>query len=48
MPVAEIKDFNVLIDNNPFIDQSVKNKQEVYEKLLLKCQETLIIQQKTY
>ena len=33
MPLAEIKDFNVLIDNNPFFDQPVKNKQEAYKKL---------------
>ena len=26
MPLVEIKDFNVLIDNKPFIDQPVKNK----------------------
>ena len=37
MPLVEIKDFNVLIDDNvvidnwPFFDQPVKNKQEVYE-----------------
>ena len=34
MPLVEIKDFNVLIDNKPFFDQPVKNKQEVYEKLI--------------
>ena len=28
MPIIEIKDFNVLIDNKPFFDQPVKNKQE--------------------
>ena len=28
MPLVEIKDFNVLTDNKPFLDQSVKNKQE--------------------
>ena len=26
MPLVEIKDFNVLIDNKPFFDQSVKYK----------------------
>ena len=30
MPLVEIKDFNALIDNKPFFDQLVKNKQEVY------------------
>ena len=28
MPLVEIKDFNVLIENKPFSDQPVKNKQE--------------------
>ena len=32
--LVEIKDSNVLIDGKPFFDQSVKNKQEVYEKLI--------------
>ena len=34
MPLVEIKDFNALIDNKPFFDQPVKNKQKVYEKLI--------------
>ena len=33
MPLAEIKDFNALIDKQ-FFDQPVKNKQEAYEKLV--------------
>ena len=33
MPLVEIKDFNTLIDNKPFFNQPVKNKQKVYEKL---------------
>ena len=32
MSLVEIKDFNVLINNKPFFDQPVKNKQEAYEK----------------
>ena len=32
MPLLELKDFNALIENKPFFDQSVKNKQEAYEK----------------
>ena len=32
MPLVGIKKFNLLIDNKPSFDQSVKNKQEVYEK----------------
>ena len=34
MPLVEIKDFNALIDNKPFFDQPVKNKQEGYENLI--------------
>ena len=34
MPQVEIKDFNALIDNKPFFDQPVKNKQEGYDKLI--------------
>ena len=34
MPLLEIKDLNALIDNKPFLDQPVKSKQEVYEKLV--------------
>ena len=29
-----MKDFNALIDNKPFFDQPVKNKEEAYEKLM--------------
>ena len=32
MSLVEIKDLNVLIDNKPFSDQPVKNKQEAYGK----------------
>ena len=32
MSLVEIKDFNVLIDNKPFLYQPMKNKQEAYEK----------------
>ena len=35
MPLVEIKAFNALIDNKPFFDQPVKNKQESYEKLIV-------------
>ena len=34
MSFVEIKDFNAFIDNKPFYDQSVKNKQKEYEKLM--------------
>ena len=34
MPLVEIEDFNALIDNKPFFDQSAKSKQEAYEKLI--------------
>ena len=36
MPLVEIKDFNTLVGNRPFFDQSIKNKQEVYEKFAKK------------
>ena len=32
MPLVEIKKFNALIDNKPFFDQPMKNKQEPYGK----------------
>ena len=34
MLLVEIKVFNALIDNKPFFDQPVKNKQEAYEKFI--------------
>ena len=34
MSLVEIKGFNALIDNKPFFDQPIKNKQEAYEKLI--------------
>ena len=34
MPLVKIKDFHALIDNKRFFDQSVKSKQEAYEKLI--------------
>ena len=34
MPLVEIKDFNALVNNKPFFDQPVKNKQESYDKLI--------------
>ena len=46
MPLVEIKDFHELIDNKPFIDQPVKNK-EAYEKLM-KWQVMTTIQQNIY
>ena len=46
MSLVEIKDFNALIDNKLFFDQSVKNKQEAYDKLI-EIQEMMIIEQKT-
>ena len=39
MSLTEIKDFNALIDNKPFSDPSVNNKQQVWE--------TMTMQQKT-
>ena len=34
MSLVEIKDFNPFIDNKPFFDQPLKNKQEPYEKFI--------------
>ena len=33
--LVEIKDFNALIDNKPFFDQPVNNKQDAYKKLIV-------------
>ena len=32
LPIAEIKDYNVLIDLQPFYDILIKNKEETYKK----------------
>ena len=34
MALVEIKYFNVLIDNKPFLDHPIKNKQEAHEKII--------------
>ena len=34
MSLVEIKDFNALTDNKPIFDQSIKNKQQAYKKLV--------------
>ena len=34
IPLIEIKDLNVLIDNKPFFKQLAKNKEETYEKIM--------------
>ena len=44
MSLVEIKDFNALIDNNPFFDHPVKTSKKLL-KTLWKYQETMIIQQ---
>ena len=44
MSLVEIKDFNGLIDNKPFFDQQVKNKQEVYEKRIEMSKNNIIKQ----
>ena len=36
MSLVEIKDFNVLIDNKPFSDHPVKNKQQAHKKLIIR------------
>ena len=47
MSLIETKDFNTLTDNKPFFDQPVKTNMKRL-KNLLKCQETMIIQQEIY
>ena len=47
MPLVEIKDFNVLINNKPFFDQQVKNKQEAYEKRI-EMSKKIIKEQRIY
>ena len=47
MPLVEIKDFNELIENKPFFDQSVKTNKKPL-KNLLNCQEIMIMQQEIY
>ena len=32
MPLVQIKGFNVLQDNKPFSNESIKNKQKAFEK----------------
>ena len=34
VPKVEIKDFNVLIDEKPFFEIDLKNKEEVYEAII--------------
>ena len=34
MPLVKIQDVNALINNKPFIDQIIKNKQEAYENFV--------------
>ena len=34
MQLVEIKDLNTLIENKPFFDHPIKNKQKGYEKLI--------------
>ena len=40
MPLIEMKDFNLLINNKPFFDQPVK-KNKKRKKYLSKCHETI-------
>ena len=47
MKLLETKDFNVLIDNNPFFDQPIKANQKRM-KNLWKYQELMIMHQETY
>ena len=43
MSLVEIKDFNALISNKPFFDQTIKKRNKKRIKNLSKCQEMMII-----
>ena len=47
VPNVEIKDFNVLIDEKPFLEIPVKNKEEAYEQIIEMCK-IMTIQQAIY
>ena len=47
MLLVEVKDFKVLIENTPFFDQPVENKQEAYETLA-KMSKMMLIEEETY
>ena len=47
MPLVEIKDFNALIDNKPFLIKQQKTKKKRM-KILSKCQKRMTIQQEIY
>ena len=47
MPLTEIKDSNILLSNQAFFYQTVKIKQEAYEKLV-EISKMMTIQQETY
>ena len=38
-PTVEIKEYNVLIDQEPFFELSVRNKKETYERILSMCKD---------
>ena len=44
MPLVEIKDFNVLVENKKFFDQPIKNKKEA----LRNVKKIMTIQKETY
>ena len=44
MLLEETKDFNGLIDNKPFFDQQVQNKEKAFEK----CQKIILTQEEIY
>ena len=34
VPIVQIKDFNVLIDGKRFLDLTIKNEEETFEKII--------------
>ena len=47
MSVVEIKDVNLVIDNEPFFDQPIKINKKC-RRNLSKCQETMILRKEIY
>ena len=48
MPSIEIQDFNALIENERFFDESVKSKYEAYEELVEISRNNDYLKQETY
>ena len=47
MPLVELKDFNAIIDNKPFLISQYKPNKKCMENLF-KCQKMMMMQQEIY